>query len=473
MTFYNRRRFLQISAAGFLGASGALAGLGHQRAFAGNGSGGYKALVGIMLRGGVDMFDAVLPRDRESYDAFAAQRPGIMGAHAGSRDPDNQLALAPSNAADFGARCFGLAPELGPAAEMFASGDAAIVGSVGPLLEPASRQAMKEKRVDLPPKLFSHNDQQSLWSALGPEGQRRGWGGGMMDCFNADGVSPRPEFTTVTAGSGDVFLASESTRVFKASSDPDALGLKFQTKEWQTSGPHGADARARLDQYLRRTAIGGSNAFLQDVGAAQALGLQSIRDYGELFAQVGPVTTTFPDTYIGKQMAAIANAIHTRGAIGNPRQVFFAENGGFDTHDSQAHDISTNLQMVFDGIAAFRRAMIETGAWDDVVVFTMSDFGRTLNENGDGTDHGWGSHHFVFGGSVAGGRIYGDMPVLDAESERFTDKRARLIPSVSVEEYAATLGRWFGLDDAAVSTVLPNLSRMERRDLGFMGGPAV
>ncbi|MEL7231204.1 MAG: DUF1501 domain-containing protein, partial [Pseudomonadota bacterium] len=117
--------------------------------------------------------------------------------------------------------------------------------------------------------------------------------------------------------------------------------------------------------------------------------------------------------------------------------------------------------------------MIETGAWDDVVVFTMSDFGRTLADNGDGTDHGWGSHQFVFGGSVVGNRIYGDLPILDPDASNFTKSRARLIPSIAVEQYAATLGSWFGLDAGAIDQVLPNLGRFDARDLGFLGGAAV
>ena len=470
MSHYNRRRFLQLSAAGFMGGAGALAGLGRSQAFASSSAGGYKALVGIMLRGGVDMFDAVLPRDRESFDAFAAMRPGILGAHEGSRDPDNQIALEPRNAADFGARRFGLAPQLEAAGEMFARGEAALIGSVGPLLEPVTRAQMDAKTANTPTNLFSHNDQQSFWTALGPEGQRLGWGGGMMDCFLQDSAIGRPDFATVTAGSGDVFLASANTRIFKAPVDPGEVGLRMISREWQTSGSHGADARARLDAYLRRTRLTERNPFLRDVGLGQAAGIQSMRDYAELFASVGPVATEFPDTRIGKQLKAIANSIHIRSAVGNPRQVFLAEQGGFDTHDSQGTTINGPLGSVFEAIAAFRAAMLETGAWDDVVVFTMSDFGRTLTENGDGTDHGWGSHHFAFGGAVSGGRIYGALPVLDPDAPDFTDERGRMIPRVSVEEYAATLGRWFGLDDAAVNTVLPNLSRMRTRDLGFLGG---
>ena len=468
MTFYNRRRFLQASAAGFLGATGALAGLGRTRAFA-NTSGGYKALVGIMLKGGADMFDVVMPRDRASFDAYAALRPGLINAHAGTRDPDNQVALAPSNAARFGTRRFGLAPNLAPIGAMFERGEAAIVGSVGPLLEPTTRAAMQSGTGALPANLFSHNDQQSTWMALGPEGQPRGWGGAMMDRVLAAGAQARPEFTTLTAGSGDVFLASRSTRAFRVPKDPANLSVRMVSKPWLTSGSHGEAARARLDAHLLSAQTGSDNVFNRDVARSQADGLQTLRDYRDIYGNAAPLSTAFPDTKMGKQLAAIAASINVRGAVGNTRQIFYADQGGFDTHDSQAADIAPRLSEVFDAIAAFREAMIETGAWNDVVVFTMSDFGRTLTENGDGTDHGWGSHQFVFGGSVAGGAIYGEMPELDPAMEHFTETRARLIPSTAVEQYAATLGTWFGLDAGAIDAVLPNLSRFDGRSLGFLG----
>ena len=470
MTYYNRRRFLQASAAGFLGATGALAGLGRQQALAASTT-GYKALVCLMFKGGTDMFDVVLPRDQASFDAYAALRPGIVNGHeGGTRDRDNQIALNPSNASDFGTRRFGLAPEVKAFADMFESGEGALVGSVGPLLEPTTREAMESRGVDLPKSLFSHNDQQSTWMALGPEGARRGWGGGFIDAVLRNGGLARPEFSTITAGSGDVFLASDRTRLFKAPRDPENLGVRLATKKWLTSGDHGLAARERMNAFLRDATHGSSNPFARDVTAGQAAGIQSMRDYKDAFMSVGGLAIEFPDTKIGKQLAAIANSIHIRSAIGNSRQVFYADIGGFDTHDSQGREIVGPLSQAAEAVKAFRAAMIKTGAWDQVTLFTMSDFGRTLTENGDGTDHGWGSHHFVFGGSVAGGRIYGEMPELDPGMQHFTKDRARLIPHVAVEQYAATLGGWFGLDGDEIARVLPNLDRFDGADLGFMAG---
>ncbi len=472
MANYNRRRFLQASAAGFLGASGALAGLGRNRAFAAQ-TGGYKAMVGVFFKGGVDMFDALLPRDSASWDALLDLRAGVINGHeGGTRAVDSQAALTPSNT-DLGTRRFGLAPELARTAELFNSGEAAIVGNVGPLLVPTDRDGMKSGTSSLPANLFSHNDQQSTWMAFGPEGQPAGWGGRMMDEVIRTGGVSRPEFATITAGSGDVFLASGRTSTFKVPRNPEDLDVNLVRNVYQTSGNHGEAAREKLAAYLRRTADSSPNLFARDVMAGQSRGLTNLQAYKEAYASVGPLGAAFPDTRIGKQLEAVANAIHARGAIGNTRQVFYVDQGGFDTHDQQGTKIGGPLSQVFDAIAAFRDAMIATGAWDDVCLFTMSDFGRTMTDNGDGTDHGWGNHHFVFGGSVAGGRIYGQMPELDANSPRFTEQRARLIPTISVEQYAATIGSWFGLDNTEIDRVLPNLSRFDGRDLGFMGGSAV
>ena len=472
MAFYNRRAFLQASAAGFLGATGALSGLGRSQAFAASTT-GYKAMVGVFFKGGVDMFDALLPRDQANYDKLVGLRGGVINSHAdGSRDPDNQLALNPSNT-DLGTRRFGLAPELGRTAELFNSGEAAIVGNVGPLLVPTDRAGMESGASSLPANLFSHNDQQSTWMAFGPEGQRAGWGGLMMDEVIRGGGLSRPEFGTLTAGSGDVFLASTRTTTFKVPRNPQDLDVDMVRNAWPTSGTHGAAARERLADYLRRSADGSPNRFARDVIAAQSRGLTNLQSYKEAYSSVGALGATFPDTRIGRQLEAVANAIHIRGAVGNSRQVFYVDQGGFDTHDEQGQSIGGPLGQTFDAIAAFRDAMIATNAWDDVCLFTMSDFGRTLTDNGDGTDHGWGSHHFVFGGSVAGGRIYGQMPELEADSARYTAQRARLIPTTSVDQYAATIGSWFGLDSREIDRVLPNLSRFDGRDLGFMGGGAV
>lgn len=467
MAYYNRRRFLQASAVGFLGATGALSGLSRQGAFAAD-TGGYKALVGVFLKGGADMFDALLPRDQASYDDFLSLRPGIVNRYAdGSRARDNLLPLPTS---DFGGREFGLVTELSPFKAMFDAGEGAVVGSVGPLLTPTTRTGMDSGTDALPKRLFSHNDQQSTWMAFDTEGVRKGWGGSFMDEMIRNGNVGNDEFSLITAGSIDVFLAAEQARQFKAPADPSNLGIDMSTRTFRTSGSHGQDARDLMDAFLRESTHGSDNIFARDTVGGQARGIQNMKDYRDAFNAVGGVATAFPNTRLGNQLRAVANAINLRGTIGNSRQIFYTDTGGFDSHNNQPSTMPGRLTEVAQAISAFRDAMIALGIWDQVTVFTMSDFGRTLTDNGDGTDHGWGSHQFVFGGQVQGGRIYGDLPELDPSSERFTQSRARLIPSISVDQYAATLGAWFGLDSGEIDRVLPNLGRFASRDMGFMAG---
>ena len=473
MAYLNRRRFLQASAAGFLGATGAIAGLGHRGAFAADTS-GYKALVGIFLKGGADMFDALLPYDSPSYDAYFDLRPGIVNGHAnGSRSRDNLLQLNPANAASFGGREFGLTPELAPLKDMFDANEAAIIGSVGPLLTPTTRTGMDNGTDALPARLFSHNDQQSTWMALATEGTPRGWGGGFMDEMLQSGNVGNPDFALITAGSGDIFLAAERAQQFKAPSDPTNLGIDLYVRTNLTQGNHGAAARDKMDEFIRSMSQASDNLFARDVVTGQARGVQNMSDYRDAFGASGGVTTDFPATRLGDQLKAIANAINIRGTIGNSRQLFYADTGGFDTHNNQGNSMANLLGDVAQSMAAFRDALISMGVWNDVTTFTMSDFGRTLTDNGDGTDHGWGSHQFVMGGAVAGGQIYGALPELDPTSERFTRSRARLIPSVAVDQYAATLGRWFGLDGTEVRRVLPNLNRFDSSSMNFISGVTV
>ena len=158
--------------------------------------------------------------------------------------------------------------------------------------------------------------------------------------------------------------------------------------------------------------------------------------------------------------------------MGADRQVFFAGLGGFDTHDNQARDLSRQQSQYAQAIAAFYQATTEMGAQNDVTLFTASDFGRSLVENGDGTDHGWGSHHFIVGGAVNGNKIYGDIPKYELGHAQDAGS-GRLIPQTSVEQYAATLGKWFGLSNGELNTALPVLLNFTQKDLGFMNGSGI
>lgn len=475
MTYYNRRKFISHSAAGFAGAAAVLGGLGSRAAFAANTS-GYKAMVCIMLKGGIDHNDTVLPKDADSYAALKSHREGLFNLYDSdnpnsSRHIDNILELNAANSADFGGRKFGLPQNMASMHTMFENGEAAIVGNVGPLLAPVDRDGFEAGIAELPTRLFSHNDQQSTWMALGTEGTRAGWGGRFADAMiAADNVS-NPLYMAVSATSPDVFLAGQSARAFRVPAIGKRAKVELMSNPYYLgAGEDGDMAREKLAAYLVKQDFPSDNLFRKDLVGGAARGIESQLDYSQKLEMATPLTTTFPSTKLGDQLGAVATSIGLRSVLNVKRQIFYASIGGFDTHDRQVTRLPALQAEISDAIAAFRDAMVAEGIWDDVVVFTMSDFGRTIIDNGDGSDHGWGGHHFVAGGSVAGGRIYGDIPEIDLGSQRYTAQRGRLIPTVSVEQYAATLGSWFGLDSGEISQALPNLSRFSSSDLGFLNG---
>ena len=179
------------------------------------------------------------------------------------------------------------------------------------------------------------------------------------------------------------------------------------------------------------------------------------------------LSTVFPQSQLGIQLDTVARLIAVREQLGMQRQIFFVAAGGFDSHDNQNEDQPDLLGGVSEGIKAFYDATVELGVAESVTTFTQSDFGRTLTSNGDGTDHAWGGNQVVVGGSVLGQRIYGDYPLLELGGAEDVGG-GRMIPSTSADQYAATLARWFGIDDADLGAVAPHLDNFAVRDLGFL-----
>ncbi|MEP3889972.1 MAG: DUF1501 domain-containing protein [Hellea sp.] len=471
MANINRRRFLQSSSAmGFAAGTGLLAAMGSSSAFAADTS-GYKALVCVFFKGGMDSLDLILPKDAASHQALADIRPGLFGAYgvgsgASSRDRDNILKINPSNNAEFGGREFGFAPEMSSLQGLFEAGNAAIVGNVGPLIEPTTRTTMDNFSAQIPDRLFSHNDQQSTWMSFGTEGAQSGWGGRFMEAaLQGDSLS-NPVFAAVSTSGNDIFLSGDGVRQFSAPSNPQSADILRQ--KWRLgSGYHSDAARAVIRDHLASVDVTSKNLYHQDMIGVNRRAIENVETYKEAIEGGLSLSTEFPASKLGEQLQTVANTIAVRGALNVRRQIFFVSIGGFDTHDNQKNSMPVLQAQISTSIAAFQAAMVELGLADSVTLFTGSDFGRTAIDNGDGTDHGWGAHHLVVGGAVQGKKIYGTLPEYDLGAESYTNSRGRLIPSVSVEQYAATLGGWFGLDQGELNEALPNLSNFSQKDLGF------
>ncbi|MEH6694451.1 MAG: DUF1501 domain-containing protein [Hyphomonas sp.] len=471
MAKMNRRNFLKAGAAtSFLGGTGVLSTLTSGKAFAANTT-GYKALVCIFLKGGMDHADTVLPRDQASYNLLANARPGLFGAYGsgGSRDRGNLLALNPTNAANFGSRQFGLPTQLQGLQTMFEAGDLAIVGNVGPLIQPTARADLQNATFSLPPRLFSHNDQQSTWMSLGVEGAQYGWGGAFADAAIRSDSTMNPLYAMVSAGPNDVFLSGAEANQFTTSYN-GAQKVDLVSESWILGGESKYDAARRyLDDYVAKAGFAEDNLYARDYIRQSGNAVINNKAYEAALQGEPGVTATFPSSNsIASQLYSVARTISISDNLDTNRQVFYVFAGGFDTHSGQTGQLPALHTQLSEAIAAFRTEMINLGKWNDVTLFTMSEFGRTTIDNGDGTDHGWGGHHFVAGGSVAGKQIYGDIPAANLDDTTFTSTHGRLIPKVSVEQYAATLGSWFGLDSGELAAALPNLSNFTEKNLGFL-----
>ena len=452
----SRRAFLQRASALSLAGSATpwalnLAAMGEAAAATAS---DYKALVCVFLYGGNDYGNTLIPVDAASYAAYQGMRP-TLAYLAGDLVATT---LAPSVALP-GGRRYALAPELAPLLPLFDGGKMGVMLNVGTLVQPTTKAQYTAQSVPLPPKLFSHNDQQSVWQSQAPEGAASGWGGRMGDLFVAG--NGNATFTCVNVSGNAVFLSGASAVQYQVStSGPVAFnGL---------AGP--LFGSAACSSALRSLVTAPRTHLFENEYTRVAT--RSIDAGGVLTAALATapaIATPFPSgNALADQLKFVARMISTAATTSTKRQVFFVSIGGFDTHDGLASIHPGLLTTVADALAAFHQSTIELGASSQVTTFTASDFGRTLTAD-DGSDHGWGSMHFMLGGAVNGGRFYGTAPVV-ANGGPDDVGQGRLLPSTGVDQYAATLGKWFGISDTDLLTVLPNLGNYDpsQRDLGFV-----
>ena len=451
----SRREFLKRASA--LSASGVaapfainLAALGE--AAAANAT-GYKALVCVFLYGGNDYANTVVPYDGASYALYQAQRAAIAIPQASLAGTVLNPALALG-----GGRQFALAPELSGLVPLFDAGKMAVLLNVGTLIQPTSKTQYTNKSAPLPPKLFSHNDQQSVWQSSSPEGSRSGWGGRMGDLFAA--ANGNATFTCVSASGNAVFLSGQSAVQYQVTSNGSVPlnGLKNPL-----FGSSACSAALRTLVTAPR-----SHLFESEHTRIMTRSIDADVQLTTALAGTTPLATVFPSgNTLAGQLNMVARMIAARSSLGAKRQVFFVSIGGFDTHDNLLQDHPALMGQVGPALTAFQAAMTELGVADLVTTFTASDFGRTLTTDGDGSDHGWGSMHFVLGGAVRGRAFYGTPPVI-ANNGPDDVGQGRLLPALAVDQFGATLGKWFGVSDTELATVMPNLANFTARDLGFM-----
>jgi uncharacterized protein (DUF1501 family) len=423
----------------------------------------YKALVCVFLNGGNDHANTVVPFDTASHAAYAGMRP----AFAYARSALMPTVLAPTVALP-NALQYALAPEMAPLLPLFNTQQLAVLLNVGTLVQPTTKEQYLARSVPLPPKLFSHNDQQSMWQAFAPEGAPYGWGGRIGDLLASN--NGLAGVTAITLDGYAAFLNGLQTLGARVNAwgpldvspwlpNPDSWNGLFDS-------PVATEAWRKL--VMERE----TNASLieREYGNVRRRGVQLNDEIGRALAAVPGLGGLFPDSRLGSQLQMVARLLLARNSLRAKRQVFFVGIGGWDHHSGLLNGGTGHLglmQSVAASLSAFDAWLSSAGLANNVTTFTASEFGRTLDSNGDGSDHGWGSHAMVMGGAVRGGNVYGTMPVVDLDTS--TDVgRGSLLPTTSVDQLVSTLALWFGVPDASLALVAPNISRFTPRNLGFM-----
>jgi uncharacterized protein (DUF1501 family) len=360
--------------------------------------------------------------------------------------------------------------------ELWAQGKMAIATNVGTLVRPTTRTQYQTNAVPKPFQLFSHSDQVSQYqSGRSDQNSFTGWGGRISDrrtqADNPGGLVPM-----ITSISGaQLFTAGQSTLPLAINNAGTSLSTVLTPQGFNTT----AASQARLSAFNQLRAQDLNSSY---IAAASHITNQAIQA-NQALASFQEVTVAFPNTSIGNQLKQVARLIKKRADLSVNRQIFYVQIGSFDTHNNQTNGQGTLLSQMSQAIRAFYDEMVAQGVSNNVTTFTMSDFSRTFNPAGSGatvgSDHAWANHMFVIGGAVSGGNFYGvntsngtPYPTLQMngpdDADNGTNARGRWIPTTSVEQYAATLARWYGLSDSDLPIVFPNIANFSTTDLGFM-----
>src|SRR5437764_2964854 len=455
----SRRRFIRQAACAALGTSSIASTVWNLRAInaataqaISAGTSEFRSLVCLFLYGGNDANNMIVPSDNATYGVYRTARGPI---------PLAQSSLLPLNLGtpDPQGRTFGLHPNMPELQSLFNNDrKLAIMANVGTLVEPTTAGMFLNGTAKLPPQLFSHADQQVEWQtgwADGPRGS--GWGGRLADLLtsfnNADAIS-----MSISLAGSNTFQVGNVVNEYQVSTN-GPIGL---------NGFGGAHGQVRYQAVQDLLNLPHQNLFEAEFAKITN---RAITNNNILTGALSGVTlnTPFPaNSDLSDQLQMIAKIIAVRDTLGMRRQIYFCSVGGYDTHSNELSTQNNLLAELSQCMNAFYQATKELGISDRVTLFTASDFSRTFQANGGGSDHAWGSHALILGDSVKGGDIYGAYPTIAMGGPEDVGE-GRWVPSTSVDEYSATLAKWYGISSPTdLATVLPNVGRFAKPDRGFM-----
>ena len=399
----------------------------------------YKALVCLFLAGGNDSYNMLVPRNDDAYAEYSNTR--------------DDLALEKSSLLDITSsgqpyKEFGIHPSMPFTKQLYEAGNLAFIANVGTLIEPIPNRTFYMNNGQLRPSgLFSHSDQQVHWQTSVPQIKGAGpggWGGRTADLLMAMNKDSKVSMN----------ISLNGVNVFQSGNEAFAYisGLEGGTEMVAYSDPF---EKAAVDSLLEEHY---KNLFTSTFAKRTRRFIDSSIAFNEAVRPI-VINTPAPPTTLARRMRMVARTIAARKDLGMKRQTFFVRSGGWDHHNEVINAQLVMLEEIDQAVKYLHDALVEIDALDKVVLFTASDFGRTLTSNGKGSDHAWGGNHFVMGGPVNGGRILGQYPSLASGSNLDSDRRnrGRLIPTTSVDEYGSELARWLGVSGSEMETVFPNI----------------
>ena len=413
----------------------------------------YKALVCLFLNGGNDSFNMLVPRQQNAYNEYEQVRGGVGGTGlAIPRSDLHQITSSLQNTtAGAGYSDFGIHPDLPYLKTLYDQGDLAFVSNVGSLIEPTSLVQYNDGSKPKPEGLFSHPDHQIHWQTLVPQvrgSAPKGWGGRMAEVMSH--ANQQSNIAMNISLSGANVLQSGTTTVPYITDPGGVVELKnygqdptLQLAVDDILGQHYQSIYSKTLAHANRNSIDASVAFKSALDSLSTPFDPSV---------IRGETQTY------KRLSMVSKIIEARTALSMNRQIFFVERGGWDHHNELLGPQSNLFIELNEAIEIFWTAIQSMGLQNNVVLYTASDFGRTLTSNGSGSDHAWGGNHFIISGSANGGEIYGEYPDLALNNSSTDLGRGRILPTTSVDSYMAELAYWYGVPNSEISTVIPNIN---------------
>lgn len=460
----SRRRFLGVAPCAAIGSTTILSSilnLGTANSLAAmstpsNGN-GYKALVCILLAGGNDSFNMLVPRNGSNYTQYANTRSNLALP---------QGDLLPLNFTDSNGKQFGVHPSMPEVQGLFNSNKLAFVSNIGTLVQPTTKAQYLNNSVKVPVGLLSHADQIQQWQTSIPQTRSsKGWGGRMADILQAGNANQNISMNISLSGTNIYQAGNSSTSYAIRASAGGSVGIRQYE---DVSGINAALKMGTENLLAQQYQDIFKSTFVDKINHSQA----NHEEFSTALNTAPMFSTAFSDNAVSANMELIAKTIAVRDTLGVNRQTFFINFGGWDHHDEVLNNQTAMLSVVSKALAEFQSALAELGLEEEVTTFTVSDFGRTLTSNGNGSDHAWGGNVMVMGGSVQGGQIYGDYPSLALNSGDDVGG-AIMLPTTSTDEYFAELAKWFGVSNSDLGYVLPNLGNFYSANsnslpIGFM-----